>query len=236
MLQGNKYQHDVSLNNNAVFYGTNGSYTLTVSSPSGLKFSFGDQKDPSNSASTYQDVKQTKTWTQESPTDVYVVSFKSTATFNPTKNIWYLYFEHNDPKFQRFELDEYIYFPVCLGKVPYPIVNANTTTTKWWCNLGKETNQTTAKNKADAIGSGWHIPTLAEYKALVGFTDKPATVTDANWYTFSYPIQTYMTNVFGTGRGAFWLPDTNATFEIWISDNKGGCSGIKSNTALVVVK
>ena len=236
VLQGNKYQHDVSLNNNAVFYGTNGSYTLTVSSPSGLKFSFGDQKDPSNSASTYQDVKQTKTWTQESPTDVYVVSFKSTATFNPTKNIWYLYFEHNDPKFQRFELDEYIYFPVCLGKVPYPIVNANTTTTKWWCNLGKETNQTTAKNKADAIGSGWHIPTLAEYKALVGFTDKPATVTDANWYTFSYPIQTYMTNVFGTGRGAFWLPDTNATFEIWISDNKGGCSGIKSNTALVVVK
>lgn len=233
-IQGN-HQHNTYLYDNAVFYGTNGSFTLTVASPSGLQFRFGDQKDPNNSASTFQDVKQTKTWTKASPTDVYVISFKSTATFNPTKNIWYLYFAHNEPKFQQFELDEYIYFPVCLGKVPYPIVNANTTTTRWWCNFG-QMNQATAVSKAAAIGSGWHIPTLDEYKAMVGFTTKPATVTDANWYAFPYGVQNYWVQTFGNGRTAYWLPDTNSTFEMWISSNKAGCSGVKGNSSLVVVK
>lgn len=234
-LQKGNYQHDVTIKNDAQFYGTNGSFTLTVTSPSGLQFRFGDQKDPNNSASTFQDVKQTKTWTKASPTDVYVISFKSTATFNPTKNIWYLFFAHNDPKFQQFELDEYIYFPVCLGKVPYPIVNANTSTTRWWCNFG-QMNQATAISKANAIGSGWHIPTLDEYKAMVGFTTNPAVNTDQSWYTFPYGVQNYWVQLFGNARTAYWLPDTNCTFEMWISSKKAGCSGVKSNSSLVVVK
>ena len=167
-------------------------FTFTFTSPIGYTFaSIGT----GGSANTYTEISTgSQSGSTGSIKNNFTLSFKSTASFSNSPNLYYYTFSAKDDRFPSYMIDLYMQLPVYKGKTPYKLNGLYALPAYPKCTWDE------AVSAGNSAGYGWRLASMEDYRKLVGWTGSDYDNYDINWRRGLNADPTYIGRIFKYGN------------------------------------